>query len=350
VVVRFPAKIPGLAASAWNARDYTPMLQPMRVPFALLTSFVLAFFHSSMHAQKSASDQITQAFQLWSEGRPKAAIEILNAMLRSGENSDDDRELGVAWNVLGSAYLDLERYDDAKQAYQHAMEKLRPIPSARAQYASTVDSLARLEESLGQKDLAKALGNKARHIYEELGDSAGVAVTSTNLAVIAYGQRDFKTARRALQRAVHEAQRTTRLIDDDVAAIDATRSVLALHDGRVGEAISTIERAIDLWTNAHGPDYYMLGTGYLVRAQVLAKSRDYAGAISDAQHALAMAEAAVGRNSVAYLSAESIYAQILRASGAKQEGSRLKKEASTALANLQSRRCTGCTVDAAAFR
>jgi tetratricopeptide (TPR) repeat protein len=303
-----------------------------------------------MHAQKSASDQITQAFQLWSEGRPKAAIEILDAMLRAGANSADDRELGVAWNVLGSSYLDLERYDDAKQAYHHAMEKLRPIPSARAQYASTVDSLARLEDSLGQKDLAKALGNRARNIYEELGDSAGVAVTSTNLAVIACGQRDFKTARRALQRAVQEAQHTTRLIDDDVAAIDATRSVLALHEGREEEAISAIERAIDLWTHAHGPDYYMLGTGYLVRARVLAKSRDYGRAISDAQHALAMAEAAVGRNSVAYLSAESIYAQILRASGAKQEASRLKKEASTAFADLRSRRCTGCTLDATAFR
>jgi tetratricopeptide (TPR) repeat protein len=303
-----------------------------------------------MQAQKSASDQIVQAFQLWSEGQPKAAIEILNAVLRVGVNSADDRELGVAWNLLGSAYLDLERYDEAKQAYQHAIEKLRPIPSAQAQYASTVDSLARLEDSLGHKDLAEVLGNKARHIYEELGDSAGVAVTSTNLAVIAYGQRDFKTARRALQRAVQEAQHTTRLIDDDVAAIDATRSVLASHDGRVEEAISAIERAIDLWTHAHGANYYMLGTGYLVRAQVLAKSRDYARAISDAQHGLAMAEAAVGRNSVAYLSAESIYAQILRASGAKQEASRLKKEASSALVDLQSRRCIGCTLDAVAFR
>jgi tetratricopeptide (TPR) repeat protein len=326
------------------------MLPRMRFPFVLLTSFVLALPPGSMQAQKSASDQIVQAFQLWSEGQPKVAIEILNAVLRVGVNSADDRELGVAWNLLGSAYLDLERYDEAKQAYQHAIEKLRPIPSAQAQYASTVDSLARLEDSLGQKDLAKVLGNKARHIYEELGDSAGVAVTSTNLAVIAYGQGDFKTARRALRRAVQEAQHTTRLVDDDVAAIDATRSVLALHDGRVEEAISAIERAIDLWTHAHGADYYMLGTGYLVRAQVLAKSRDYAPAISDAQHALAMAEAAVGRNSVAYLSAESIYAQILRASGAKQEASRLKKEAGSALVDLQSRRCTGCTLDAGAFR
>jgi hypothetical protein len=114
--------------------------------------------------------------------------------------------------------------------------------------------------------------------------------------------------------------------------------------------MTAIEQAIGLWTHAHGTGYYMLSTGYLVRAEVFAKSRKYACAISDAQHALAMAEAAVGRDSVAYLSAENIYAQILCASGAKQEASRLKKEAGSALADLQRRRCSGCAIDATAFR
>jgi Tetratricopeptide repeat len=326
------------------------MLHRMRVSIVLLTSFVLTLPHSSTYAQESASDQIVQAFQLWSRGQPKAAIAILEPMLHEGVNGADARDLGVAWNVLGSAYLDLERYDEAKRAYQRAVEKLRPIPSAQAQYASTVDSLGRLEDSLGQKDLAKALCEKARHLYEELGDSAGVAVTSTNLAAIAYGQRDFKTARRALQRAIQEAQHTTRMIDDDVAAMNAVKSALALHDGREEEAMTAIEQAIGLWTHADGTGYYMLSTGYLVRAQIFAKAREYARASSDAEHALAVAEAAVGRDSVAYLSAENIYARILRASGAKQEASRLKKEAGSALADLQSRRCNGCTIDVGAFR
>ena len=37
----------------------------------------------------------------------------------------------------------------------------------------------------------------------------GVAITSTNLAVIAYGKKDFKAARRALERASQAAQHTT---------------------------------------------------------------------------------------------------------------------------------------------
>jgi tetratricopeptide (TPR) repeat protein len=137
---------------------------------------------------------------------------------------------------------------------------------------------------------------------------------------------------------------------DDVAALDEVKSALALHDGNGEEAISMAQQAIDLWTRDHGPGYFLLSNGYLLRAQVLAHSRDYAGAMADAQHALAIAQNAVGRNTIDYLSAQAVYAGILRASGAKQEGSRMAKEADSALAELERRQCSGCTIDANGFR
>jgi tetratricopeptide (TPR) repeat protein len=325
------------------------MLNPMRVPIVLLTGLALAF-PSSLHAQRSTPDLIVQAFQQWSAGQPKAAIAMLEPTLRAGVNGFGERDLGVGWNVLGSSYLDLEMYDKAERAYQQSIQILRDIPSAQAQYASSIDSLATLEDSLGHKDQAKTLCEKARHIYEGLGDSAGVAIASTNLAVIAYGKKDFKAARRALKRASEAAQHATTLKDDDVAAMDAVTSTLALHDGRDEEAISAVQQAIDHWKHGHGPGYLMLGTGYLLRARVLAKSGDYAGAIADSRQALAITEARVGRNSFAYASAENAYAAILRASGAKEEAARLRKEATGTLADLELRRCNGCTINASGFR
>jgi tetratricopeptide (TPR) repeat protein len=132
--------------------------------------------------------------------------------------------------------------------------------------------------------------------------------------------------------------------------VDAVKSGLALHDGDHDEAIATAQQAIDLWTRAHGPGYFLLSNGYLLRAQVLAHSGDYVPAIRDAQHALAIVEAAVGRDTVDFLSAQVVYARILRASGAKQEGSRMAKEAGSALDELQRRQCSGCTIDASGFR
>ena len=80
------------------------------------------------------------------------------------------------------------------------------------------------------------------------------------------------------------------------------------------------------------------------------KRQDYGRAAADAQRSLAIAEASVGRNSLAYVTAEGIYAQILRESGEKDEASRLKKDASSTLASLRGRQCYGCTIDASGFR
>jgi tetratricopeptide (TPR) repeat protein len=322
------------------------MLESMRVLVVVLVILVLAV---PARAQQSAANSIVRAFQLWRAGQPKAAIAILEPLLQAGSRFDDARDVGVAWNVLGHSYLDLDRFAEARQAYQHAMEILRPIPTARAQYGSTLDSMGMLEESLGHRDAAKALSEKARQIYAELGDSAGVAITSINLAVIALGGNNFKDARRFLQTAI-EAQPAGAMKVDDVAAMDVVKSALALHDRKDEEAISMAQEAIDLWTRAHGAGYFLAANGHLLRAQALAHSGDYVAAIRDAQHALAIAETSIGRNTIDYLSAETVYARILRASGAKQEGARMAKEAGSALVDLERRQCSGCTIDASGFR
>jgi tetratricopeptide (TPR) repeat protein len=316
----------------------------------------LALLAPQLEAQSSASlykaqltSSVLRAFQLWNRGQPKAAIAILEPLLRAGSRFDDARDAGVAWNVLGHSYLDVDRYAEAKQAYQHAMAILRPIASARAQYGTALDSMGMLELSLGQRNEAKTLVEKARQVYAELGDSAAVASTSIDLAVIALGRTDFKAARRCLQSAI-QAQPEKAMTADDVAALDAVKSGLALHDGNAKEAIAMAQQAIDLWTQAHGPWYFLVSNGYLLRAQALAHAGDYVPAIRAAQHALAIVEAVNGRDTVDFLGAQIVYAGILRASGAKQEGSRMAKEAGNALADLERRQCRGCTIDASAFR
>ena len=322
------------------------MLESMRVPMVVLVILMLAV---PAGAQESASNAILRAFEQLRGGQPKAAIAILEPLLQASSRFDDPQDPGVAWNVLGHSYLDLDRYAEAREAYQRAMEILRQIPSARGQYAAALDSMAMLEASLGQRDEAKTLCEKARQTYAELGDSAGVAITSIDLAVIALGRKDFKAARRLLQTAI-QSQPERAMNADDIAAMDEVKSALAFHDGNGGEAISMAQQAIDLWTRAHGPGYFLLSNGFLLRAQALAHAGDYVRARGDAQHALAIVETAVGRNTIDYFSAQAVYAGILRASGAKQEGSRMAKEAGSALAELERRQCSGCTIDANGFR
>jgi tetratricopeptide (TPR) repeat protein len=322
------------------------MLEVMRVSFLVFLSLLLAI---PAGAQKTAADQIVEAFHLWSAGQERAAIAILEPIVQSRVSGVAEADLGVAWNVLGSCYLDLEMYDQARRAYQRAMEILRPIPSSQNQYASAMDNLGVLEKALGNGNSARVLCEKSRHIYETLGDSAGVAITSTNLAVIGIAQHDFKGARRAFERAL-QAEHATAMKEDDIAAIDAVESALALHDGKEEEAISVVQRAIDRWTRVHGSGYFMIGTGYLLRAQGFANIGDYARAAADARHALEIAEAAIGKNTVGYLTAEDEYARILRASGDKEQGTRLQKQAAAGLALMEFRQCGGCTINVSGYR
>ena len=326
------------------------MLNCMRVPMLLLAAFALTLPAIPARAQDSALPSIMQAYELWRGGQPKAAIAILEPILRQDKLGFTEGERGAAWDLLGSSYQDLQIFDRARQAYGKAVQTLRSVPSAQAQYAAALNNFATLEQTLGEKDSAKALSKKAERIDEQLGDPAGMAIASTNLAGIACAQKDFKTARRSLATAIKEAQATTQLKDDDYATMYAVKSALALHDGKNEEAISSIQQAIDRWIHAHGPSYFMLATAYLLRAKAWAKSGDYGRALADAQHALAIDDVAIGRNTLGYLTAETEYAQILRASGAKEQASRLKKEASSALAELESRQCNGCTIDANGFR
>lgn len=319
----------------------------MRVA-ALLLTFALTFSHLPMDAQSSAYDQIVGADGLRYQGHPKAAIAILEPMVQARGMSDAD--LGFAWNVLGSSYDDLHMPEKAKSCYETAIEKLRPIPSVQAKYASAIADLAALEASEGQTDSAKALYGKAGRIYEGIGEFGGVTVFSTDLATLAFAEKNFKAARRYLDRGFAASQRSTKLRDDDIAGLYSVKGALALHEQKNAEALADSQRAIDLWAHAHGPDYFMLGLGYVLRAQAKANTKDYGHALTDAQHALAVIERAGGKETSAHVKAQIVYAQVLQASGAKEQASQVRKQAGTAMANLQSRQCRGCTIDANGFR
>ncbi len=224
--------------------------------------------------------------------------------------------------------------DKAKSCYETAIEKLRPIPTAQAKYAAAIANLAALEGSEGQMDSAMVLYEKS----DSYSTRESVIPEASPLPPpiwprFMFAKKDFKAARRYLDRAFAASERTSGLRDDDIAGLYSVKGALALHEQRNAEALSDSQQAIDRWTHAHGPGYYMLAVGYDLRAQAAANTGDYGHALTDAQHALAILEAANGKDTAAYFKAEIVYAQVLQASGAKEQASRLRKEASSALAS-----------------
>ena len=315
-----------------------------------MVAIILALPVNAIHAQTSNEEQILKADRLRSEGQPQAAVSILEPLVQPGSAPLSPTELGVAWNVLASSYQDLELPAKARAGYNIAMGKLQSIASAQPQYAAALANLGALDDSLGQRDAAKDLIEKANRIYEGLGDAGGSVVTATSLAAIAYRRADFKVSRRYLARAVEQQAHTTGMRDDDLSALRSLQGAMAFHDRQYEESIDRVQMAIDGWTRAHGPSFFMLGLAYCLRAQARAKLGDFPRALADVQHALTVVEAAHGKNTVGYFRAQIVYARILQASGEKQQASQLNKDARRSLAELESRQCHGCTIDVSAFR
>jgi hypothetical protein len=321
--------------------------QTMRISIALVMAVGLVL-PGQMRAQNSHAEEIRQAERLRDEGQARVAAAMLEPLVHSG--SMIPVELGVAWNVLGSSYEDLQMPEKARSCYETSIETLRVLPAEQTKYAAALSNLGSLVDSLGQKDSAKNLDTKANRIYDGLGDTGGSAITATSLAMLAYRQSDFKAAHRYLAQAVEQAGRTTGLRDDDIAALNSMQSAMAFHERRYEDSIRLVQAAIDRWTHAYGPSYLMLGFAYAMRAQSIAKLGDYPRGLADARHALAIIEEAHAKNSTGYYRTEMVYAQILRASGEKEQASQLKKDASHSLSALESRQCNGCTIDVSGFR
>jgi len=143
----------------------------MRVSRQLLTPPLLILLAVPSFA-RPVSVQLLQAQKLSEQGQPRTAIAILEPLVQAESHVLDDANLGIAWDLLGSAYQDFENYDKARRCYENAIHILRSIPSEQGQYALALDNLGSVESSTGHLEESKTLRFKARRLYEAAGNHA----------------------------------------------------------------------------------------------------------------------------------------------------------------------------------
>ncbi len=322
----------------------------MRANRQFLSPALLIVFVLTLSARGAAPAQLLRAQQLSDQGQSRAAIAILEPLVREESHVLDEANRGVAWSLLGSAYKDFEDYDKARRCYETAIHILGAFPNEQVQYASAIDNLGSVEESMGHFDSAKALRTKARGLYEAAGDHAGVAIAWSNLAQVALDQHDLPRAKKNMTEAFREAQLTKALSSNNLAAMYTVEGGLARTERDFRGAIAADQQAIDIWTRSHGPKFYMLGVAYAMRGEAYGSVADHQQAISDLRHALELLEETPGRYAPAYLTVELAYAHALRDAGSRQEATRLEKEAKAGFTSVRVQQCGGCTISAESFR
>jgi tetratricopeptide (TPR) repeat protein len=122
-------------------------------------------------------------------------------LTRTGEQQHlPPAQQAALWERLAEEYHLGAEFLKAEDAYLRALHLLKNAPSAKAEYASTLDSLSSLYMIYGRLGDAESTRKQALKVRQKLGDPEGTGQSVVHLADIALLRRDYKKAERlALQ-------------------------------------------------------------------------------------------------------------------------------------------------------
>jgi tetratricopeptide (TPR) repeat protein len=122
-------------------------------------------------------------------------------LIRTGEQQHlPPFQQAVLWEQLAVEYHLATEFLKAEDAYLRALHLLKNAPSARAEYAFTLDTLSSLYMIYGRLDDAESARKQAIKVRQKLGNPAEYGQSEIHLADIALLRRQYKKAERlALQ-------------------------------------------------------------------------------------------------------------------------------------------------------
>lgn len=309
----------------------------------LLFSTTCPFF-----AQSTTGQLLMRAYTLEREGKPSQAIAELQPIV--GSTAEDALSMGKAWNIQGLAFEDLGDFAEAQRAYEHAIGVLESLPNNIRDYAMALDDFGGLYVATGQFEIAGKMRSKAFHIYESVGDHAGMARISSDLAGVAFSQKKVHEGKKFLERAMKEMRWTHDLDDDDLAAIASMRGWLAHLEGDAAASVSAYQLSLRLWKKQHGEEHPFTGWGYMLLGDAYAEAGETTTALGEMKQGIAILGHTLSLQNPRYLTAEIAYSRVLDTTGNHSDAVQMRASAERLLKEFNSTQCAGCTISAAAFR
>lgn len=300
-------------------------------------------------AEDSDLARLAQAQALTEHGKTAAAVALLEPLVQNKPGGLDDAHRGIAWNILGTEYQSMGRYEIAQHCYESAIHLLKSLPFTEDAYIAALDNLGSLEGLMNQLDAATSLRVRARKLYLRRGDYAGLARTDNNLAVIALSRNQMRRAHDCLTDALDEAHRATNLAEGDRAAIYAVQGNIAAHDLDFAGAIKAYTLSIGLWGSASGREASVIAWEYALRGDAWRNMGNLQEGKKDLQTALAILEGLDERAVPVYFQIQLLYAKLLSAAGDRAMAARLEVAAKESLQKIQ-QQGAGWSVSAEAFQ
>jgi tetratricopeptide (TPR) repeat protein len=308
----------------------------------------MLLLYKPMLGQTNPYAALHDALVLENGGSFATAAQIAKAAVDSRQLHGDD--LGRGYIILAVACQGAGDLTNAQLAYEHALQLLEHERDHPDDYASALDNYAGFYSELRQLDVAARLWRKAVQLRQEIGDHAAAARSLTRLAELAVAQDRIRQAHQYLQQASNEAQAAPDLIDDDKALFFEIQGLLAIAEHQTPAAVAAHQRALELIERSRGEQHWLAGWEHMLLGKVYAESGDFGRALANMETGLTVLDHALGQKSAKYFTAELAYSRVLDQAGMHSEAAQMRAAAQKASKDYYGSRCSGCTINVAAFR
>jgi tetratricopeptide (TPR) repeat protein len=290
---------------------------------------------------------LSDAFKLDMQGNFAEVIQIAEPL--TADPSLAAIERGQAWMLLGIAYHQQGKFQQAANAYDQSLHLLGANPENSAHYAATLIAYGTLYHDMGRSADAERVEEKALHISDQNGDHTGVAMACKSLAATALSAGRVKEGRKYLERTEEEARSALNLNADFFASLSSMQGKLDEMEKKPGDAVAAYRHAVTLLQQSHGNRHVMVGWTYVLLGNATGAVGNYPDALAEMREGLSILDDTVGRMNVHYISSELAYARVLDASGLHDKAQILIKMDEGLLKSFYQSQCVQCSVSVAAL-
>jgi tetratricopeptide (TPR) repeat protein len=216
-------------------------------------------------------------------GKTALAVPLLEQILGLDQMlGADDPKVSVDYDKLGSAYMELFRMDDARVAYQKAIDtRISKLGPDHIDVATALVSLGVLEErnvkpKAAQADFEKALAISEKNLGTE---SYGLTGILDRLGRLFSNQKLYSDAEPEFQRSLAIREKVLGSRHSDLAPALDNLGMAYFFDGKYIDAEPVFQRSLAIWLSTQGPT-----------SPLVAEALDNLGALYSAQKRFADAE------------------------------------------------------------
>jgi tetratricopeptide (TPR) repeat protein len=174
-------------------------------------------------------------------------------LIRASQHLPEAQQ-GALWARLAAEYHRAGEFLKAEDAYNRSLHLLKNEPSARAEYASTLDNLASLYLIYGRLGDAESVRKQALAVREKLGDPSEVGLIQVHLADIALARHQFKKAEQLALRGLQGLESSSNPSQAGMLSGFNSLTYARCLRGNCGEGLKSAEQAVAFANRTTGPE------------------------------------------------------------------------------------------------